>query len=39
MSLEFLIDITFPATLWSQLLTEMSTRNVFYGVKAAGAEG
>ena len=39
-SLEYLIDIILPAALWpvsTQPLTEMSTRNVFWGVKVAGA--
>ena len=39
-SLEFFVDIL-PAALWplglTQPLTEMSTRNIFCGVKAAGA--
>ena len=42
-SLEFLIYIILPAALlpWGrpQSLTQMSTRNVFWGVKAAGAQG
>ena len=40
-SLEFFIDTILPAALWSwgstQPLTEMSTRNISCGVKAAGA--
>jgi hypothetical protein len=37
-SLEFFIDIILPAALWpTQPLTEMSTRNISWGVKAAGA--
>ena len=38
-SLEFFIDITLPAALWStQPLTEMSTGNISWGgVKAVGA--
>jgi len=39
--MEFLIDITLLVPLWSrgstQPLTEMSTRNIFWGVEAAGA--
>ena len=39
-SLEFFIDIILPAALWLwgrlRLLTEMSTRNISWGVKAAG---
>ena len=39
-SLGFLIDTVFPAALWlTQPLTEMSTRNISCGVKAAGAYG
>jgi hypothetical protein len=42
-SLEFFIDVFLPATLWpqgsTQPLTQMSTRNIFWGVKAAGAWG
>jgi len=38
LSLEFLIDIILPTALWlTQLLTEMNTRNISWGVKAAGA--
>jgi len=41
--LEFFIDIILPATLMAlgltQPLTELSTRNVAWGVKAAGALG
>jgi len=33
--LEFFIDTVFQAALWP--LTEMSTRNISWGVKAAGA--
>jgi len=40
-SLEFFIDIILPAVLWhlgfTQPVTEMSTRNISWGVKAAGA--
>jgi len=40
-SLEFFIDIILPAALWlwrlTQPLTEMSTRNISWEVKAAGA--
>ena len=40
MSLEFFIDIIHPAALWpwglTQPLTEISTRNIFWEVKAAG---
>ena len=40
-SLEFFIDIILPAAPWpwgsTQPLTEMSTRNISWGVKAAGA--
>jgi hypothetical protein len=40
-SLEFFIDIILPAALWplgsAQPLTEMSTRILSWGVKAAGA--
>jgi len=40
-SLEFFIDIILPAALWplesTQPLTEMSTRNISWRVKAAGA--
>jgi hypothetical protein len=40
-SLEFFIDIILPAALWplgwTQPLTEMSTRNIYWGVKVAGA--
>ena len=42
-SLEFCIDIIFSAAIGGsgviQLLTEMCTRGVFLGIKAAGAEG
>ena len=42
-SLEFFIDIILPAALcpWgsTQPLTEMSTRNISWGIKAAGAYG
>jgi len=36
-SLEFFIYIIFPALGSTQPLTEMSTRNISWGVKAAGA--
>ena len=39
-SLEFFIDVILPVALWpwsTQNLTEMSTRNTCWGVKAAGA--
>jgi len=36
-SLEFFIDIIIPALGLTQPLTEMSTRNIFWGVKAAVA--
>ena len=36
-SLEFFIDIILPAALWP--LTEMSTRNISWGVNAAGSYG
>jgi hypothetical protein len=40
-SLEFFIDIILPAALWplgsTQPLTEMSTRNISWGVKTVGA--
>jgi len=39
-SLEFFIDITSDRTMalgWTQPLTEMSTRSISLGVKAAGA--
>ena len=42
-SLEFFINIILPAALWPWGLTkpptEMSTRNIFWGVKTAGAQG
>ena len=42
-SLEFFIDIILLAALWpwrsTHPLTEMSTRNISWGVKAAGAQG
>ena len=42
MSLDFfVVDIVLPAALWplgsTQPLTEMSTRNISWGVKVAGA--
>jgi len=36
-SLEFIIDIILPATLWHWGLKEISSRNISWGVKAAGA--
>jgi len=36
-SLEFFIDIIFPALGLTQSLTQMSTRNISWGVNAAGA--
>jgi len=37
-SLEFFVDIILPAALWSiQTLTEMSTRNIYWELKAASA--
>ena len=42
-SLEFFIDVILPTALWprglTQPLTEMSARNISWGVKAAGAWG
>jgi len=42
-SLGLFIDVILLATLWpwesTQPLTEMSTRNISWGVKAAGAYG
>ena len=41
-TMEFFIDITLPAALWPwglPRLTEMSTTNISWGVKAAGAYG
>ena len=42
-SLEFFIYIILPAQLWpwgsTQLLIEMSTRNIFWGEKTAGVYG
>jgi len=42
-SLEFFIDLILTATLWppelTQPLTEMSTRNISWGVKVAGVCG
>ena len=35
-SLEFFIDINIPAALLTKLLTEMSTKNISGGAKAAG---
>ena len=39
--MEVFIDIVLPATIMAlgstQPLTEMSTRNIFWGIKAAGA--
>ena len=37
MLLEFFSDIILPAALLTQPLTEMSTRNISWGVKAASA--
>jgi hypothetical protein len=35
---EFLIDVILPAALWStESLTEISSRNISWEVKAAGA--
>ena len=39
MSLEFFIDIILPALRLTQPLTEMSTRNISWEVKAVGAYG
>jgi hypothetical protein len=36
-SQEFFIDRILPAALWPWGLTEMSTRNISWGVKAAGS--
>jgi hypothetical protein len=40
-ALELIIDVILPAALWpwvsTHLLTEMSTRNISWGVKTAGA--
>jgi hypothetical protein len=36
-SLEFVIDIILPALWWTQFATEMNTRNISWGVQAAGA--
>jgi hypothetical protein len=37
----FFIDLSFPVALWllgsTQPVTEMSTRNIFWGLKVAGA--
>jgi hypothetical protein len=38
-SLEFFIDIFLPDALWTQSLTEISTRNNSWGIKAAVAYG
>jgi len=42
-SLEFFVDIILPAALWplesAQPLTEMSTMNISWGLKEAGALG